>query len=75
MALPTPVEMIQKFVKGVIYAFFGVLFVVIFSSGVQWAMLIVGAVLLFFKYFILGTGLMVVAIVASFVKKSVRLFR
>lgn len=74
MALPTPVEMIQKFLKGLIYGFFGFLFVVVFSSGVQWAMLIAGAVLLFFKHFIIGTGLMVFAIIASFIKKSVRLF-
>jgi hypothetical protein len=75
MALPTPVEMVQKFIKGVIYAFFGLLFVLVFSSGVQVAMFIAGAILLFFKHFVVGTGLMVVAIIARFTKKSVRLFR
>lgn len=74
MALPTPVEAIKGFFKGLGMLAFALLFALIFSSGVQWALLIIGAVLLFFKHIFIGTTLLVVAIIASFIRKSTRLF-
>jgi hypothetical protein len=72
--LPTPLELAKKLLTGLIWTVGGFLFLIVISSGVQWAMLIGGAILLFFKHFVVGTGLMIAALIAAFIKKSVRLF-
>lgn len=74
MGLPTPLD-VYKGAKSVIGSFlFAFVLILVMSAAVQWIMIIGGAVLLFYRHFYIGVILMVVAIIASQIRKSTHLF-